>query len=220
MDTPQNTFPCPCRCPVLAVAVAVALVFTLAVVLPPSLRLIPNAPRYRQSVRPARGWSAAPASPSAPKPPASPPGLPGSGRSTATRRSTQRYRRSRQRAECESVIIMCLGVPNAAVQTLREPAIRHLYWPSNDWKELVWRCRTRQALPTRLRRGSAPRRRGRLERRRGRDAGPVVDTRQRGWQRVGSRHPEQQRWRHQVVVSRRQLGGGGGHRRGSARRLA
>ncbi|KAK3346948.1 hypothetical protein B0T25DRAFT_291512 [Lasiosphaeria hispida] len=58
---------------------------------------------------------------------------------------------AKRRTECESVVILCLCIPNAAIEALSEPDIRRLSWPSNDWKELVWRCRTRQALPTRLR---------------------------------------------------------------------
>ncbi|KAK0708417.1 hypothetical protein B0H67DRAFT_603407 [Lasiosphaeris hirsuta] len=58
---------------------------------------------------------------------------------------------AKRRTEYESVVILCLCIPNAAIEALSEPDIRRLYWPSNDWKELVWRCRTRQTLPTRLR---------------------------------------------------------------------
>ncbi|GAB1311760.1 hypothetical protein MFIFM68171_01970 [Madurella fahalii] len=58
---------------------------------------------------------------------------------------------AKRRVNCESVVIMRLRIPNAAIESLSEPDIRRLYWPSNDWKELVWRSRTRQALPTRLR---------------------------------------------------------------------
>ncbi|KAK0623970.1 hypothetical protein B0T14DRAFT_517332 [Immersiella caudata] len=58
---------------------------------------------------------------------------------------------AKRRAQCESVVILCLCIPNAAIEALSEPDIRRLYWPSDDWKNLVWCCRTRQKLPTRLR---------------------------------------------------------------------
>lgn len=59
---------------------------------------------------------------------------------------------AKRRAAYESVVMIRLRIPNAAIESLSEPDIQRLYWPSNDWKELVWRCRTSQILPSRLRR--------------------------------------------------------------------
>lgn len=58
---------------------------------------------------------------------------------------------AKRRANCESVVIICLRIPNAAIESLSAPDIPRIYWPSSEWKELIWRCRTAQTLPTYLR---------------------------------------------------------------------
>ncbi|KAK3370740.1 hypothetical protein B0T24DRAFT_299030 [Lasiosphaeria ovina] len=58
---------------------------------------------------------------------------------------------AKRRSSSESVVIVCLRIPNASIETLSEPDIRRLYWPDDAWKELVWRCRAGRSLPTRLR---------------------------------------------------------------------
>jgi hypothetical protein len=58
---------------------------------------------------------------------------------------------AKRRANCESVVIVCLHIPNTAIESLLPPEIQYIYWPSSEWKELVWRCRTQQSLPSYLR---------------------------------------------------------------------
>lgn len=58
---------------------------------------------------------------------------------------------AKRRANCESVVIVCLRIPNAAIESLSAPDIQHIHWPSNEWKELIWRCRTVKPLPSYLR---------------------------------------------------------------------
>ncbi|PNY23805.1 Uncharacterized protein TCAP_06253 [Tolypocladium capitatum] len=58
---------------------------------------------------------------------------------------------AKRRAECESVVIVCLRIPNTALESLSAPEIQRIYWPSSEWKELVWRCRTNEPIPLRLR---------------------------------------------------------------------
>jgi hypothetical protein len=58
---------------------------------------------------------------------------------------------AKRRANCESVVIICLRIPNAAIESLSAPDIQHIYWPSNEWKELIWHCRTVKSLPSYLR---------------------------------------------------------------------
>ncbi|KAH8587758.1 hypothetical protein B0O99DRAFT_665269 [Bisporella sp. PMI_857] len=58
---------------------------------------------------------------------------------------------AKRRANYESVVIVCLRIPNAAIESLSGPDIQRIYWPSNEWKELVWRCRTVTPLPLYLR---------------------------------------------------------------------
>jgi hypothetical protein len=55
------------------------------------------------------------------------------------------------RANCESVVIVCLRIPNSAIDSLSPPDIQRVFWPSNEWKELIWRCRSLESLPPYLR---------------------------------------------------------------------
>ncbi|KAB5542963.1 hypothetical protein GE09DRAFT_232634 [Coniochaeta sp. 2T2.1] len=57
---------------------------------------------------------------------------------------------AKRRTNCESVVILELRIPNAVIETLSEPRIKRLYWPSSEWKELVWSCRNRRKLPSHL----------------------------------------------------------------------
>jgi hypothetical protein len=58
---------------------------------------------------------------------------------------------AKRRTNCESVVIVCLRIPNAAIESLSAPEIQRIYWPNSEWKELVWHCRTQQSLPPHLR---------------------------------------------------------------------
>ncbi|KAM3079151.1 hypothetical protein ACMFMF_004078 [Clarireedia jacksonii] len=58
---------------------------------------------------------------------------------------------AKRRANCESVVIICLSIPNAAIESLSEPDVQRIYWPDDEWKELIWRCRTDKPLPPHLR---------------------------------------------------------------------
>ncbi|KAI9742757.1 MAG: hypothetical protein M1818_003486 [Claussenomyces sp. TS43310] len=58
---------------------------------------------------------------------------------------------AKRRANCESVVIVCLRIPNAAIESLSAPDIQRIYYPTTEWKELVWRCRTVKSLPPHLR---------------------------------------------------------------------
>lgn len=54
---------------------------------------------------------------------------------------------ARRRAQCEAVVILCMKIPNSAIESLQEPRLRRFYWPSADWKRTIWCCRTRRRLP-------------------------------------------------------------------------
>jgi hypothetical protein len=58
---------------------------------------------------------------------------------------------AKRRANCESVVIVCLTIPIAAIENLSTPEIQTIYWPSNEWKKLIWHCRTAKPLPSSLR---------------------------------------------------------------------
>ncbi|KFY81740.1 hypothetical protein V500_11141 [Pseudogymnoascus sp. VKM F-4518 (FW-2643)] len=58
---------------------------------------------------------------------------------------------AKRRAHYESIVIVCLRIPNAAIETLAPPDIQKIFFPSNEWKELIWRSRTRRPFPPHLR---------------------------------------------------------------------
>ncbi|KAK0704337.1 hypothetical protein B0H67DRAFT_498664, partial [Lasiosphaeris hirsuta] len=58
---------------------------------------------------------------------------------------------AKRRTECESVIMIVLRIPNAAIQSLTKPEIQHLHWLSDVWKQMIWNCRRNNKLPKRLR---------------------------------------------------------------------
>jgi hypothetical protein len=47
--------------------------------------------------------------------------------------------------------IVYLRIPNITIERMAQPYIQRLYWPSDDWKKFLWRCRTDKHIPTRLR---------------------------------------------------------------------
>ena len=59
---------------------------------------------------------------------------------------------AKRRANCESVVIVYLRIRNDAIESLSAPDIQRIYWPSNEWKELIWHCRTVEFLPSYLER--------------------------------------------------------------------
>jgi len=45
---------------------------------------------------------------------------------------------AKHRSSCESIVILRLPIPSASIESLSPPEIQRLYWPSDEWKELVW----------------------------------------------------------------------------------
>ncbi|EFX06424.1 hypothetical protein CMQ_6745 [Grosmannia clavigera kw1407] len=58
---------------------------------------------------------------------------------------------AKRRANCESVVMVCLTIPQTAIDKLRRPKLQRLYWPSPEWKQVVWRSKTVRSLPSALR---------------------------------------------------------------------
>ncbi|ELR04606.1 hypothetical protein VC83_04151 [Pseudogymnoascus destructans] len=56
----------------------------------------------------------------------------------------------KKRAVCESVVIVCLQIPNAAIESLPPNKIQRMLWPSSEWKELVWFSRKGKTPPPHL----------------------------------------------------------------------
>lgn len=54
---------------------------------------------------------------------------------------------AKRRSRCESAAVVAIAVPSAAIKALEGgPEIQRLFWPSPEWKELVWRSRRKQRL--------------------------------------------------------------------------
>jgi len=55
------------------------------------------------------------------------------------------------RAACESVVLVCFRIRNAAIESLSNTvAFQRVYWPSPEWKQVIWYCRTGKPFPSHL----------------------------------------------------------------------
>jgi hypothetical protein len=57
---------------------------------------------------------------------------------------------AKRRAKYESVVIICMSIPDAAVESPVAPDFQRIYWPDDDWKEWVWCSRNEEDLPVHL----------------------------------------------------------------------
>ena len=58
---------------------------------------------------------------------------------------------AKRRDPVQSVAIMQITVPNHKIESLSSTQLQKTYWPSEDWKNLVWHCRRSEKLPSQLR---------------------------------------------------------------------
>ncbi|KAL8377569.1 hypothetical protein RB595_008312 [Gaeumannomyces hyphopodioides] len=58
---------------------------------------------------------------------------------------------AKRRANCESVVMVCMSLPKEAIDNMEEPELQRLFWPTPQWKQLVWRSMTGKSLPKPLR---------------------------------------------------------------------
>jgi len=58
---------------------------------------------------------------------------------------------AKRRGNAESVVIVSFKIPNSAIESLTAPDIQRIYWPNDEWKELIWRSCTNAQLPRHLR---------------------------------------------------------------------
>lgn len=57
----------------------------------------------------------------------------------------------KRRDDVQSVVIVHVIVPNCKVECLSTTQLQKTYWPSEEWKNLVWHCRNAKKLPSQLR---------------------------------------------------------------------
>ncbi|XDG05473.1 hypothetical protein ABKA04_005088 [Annulohypoxylon sp. FPYF3050] len=53
---------------------------------------------------------------------------------------------AKRRANCESVVIVCISISKEAIDNLDESKVKRLYWPNPEWKEVVWRSKSSKAF--------------------------------------------------------------------------
>jgi hypothetical protein len=52
----------------------------------------------------------------------------------------------KRRDPSSAVSVLRMEIPNAAIEGLSDEERLRIYWPSQEWKQLVWKCRRRQPL--------------------------------------------------------------------------
>lgn len=60
-------------------------------------------------------------------------------------------RYARRRQSVRSVAIVQVTIKNSAIESLEDGELQQAYWPSSDWKSLVFTCRRFMVFPTFLR---------------------------------------------------------------------
>jgi hypothetical protein len=58
---------------------------------------------------------------------------------------------AKRRDGVSSVIVIHLTIPSHKIESLSTTQLQKTYWPSEEWKNLIWHCRTARRLPTELR---------------------------------------------------------------------
>jgi hypothetical protein len=58
---------------------------------------------------------------------------------------------AKRRDGASSVVVIHLTIPNHKIESLSITQLQKTYWPSAEWKSLIWHCRTANKLPTELR---------------------------------------------------------------------
>ena len=58
---------------------------------------------------------------------------------------------AKRRNMVDSVVIVQMAIPNSAIDSLSETERLCVYWPSAEWKNLVFHCRKGRRLPSELR---------------------------------------------------------------------
>jgi hypothetical protein len=60
----------------------------------------------------------------------------------------ERYRRLlHQHRQMTKTVVICFRIPNAPIESLADPTIEHIHWPSPEWKQLIWHYR--RGMPSR-----------------------------------------------------------------------
>jgi hypothetical protein len=58
---------------------------------------------------------------------------------------------AKRRSVCSAAVIVQMTIPHSVIESLSEPDIQRVYWPSTQWKSIVFHCRRAKKLPADLR---------------------------------------------------------------------
>lgn len=58
---------------------------------------------------------------------------------------------AKRRVEVNSVVVIHMAIPNSAIEGLSTTELVRTYWPSEEWKSLIFHCRKKKKLPSELR---------------------------------------------------------------------
>ena len=58
---------------------------------------------------------------------------------------------AKRRVDVHSVVIVQVVIPNHKIESLSTTQLQKTYWPSDEWKNLVWHCRNAKKFPSQLR---------------------------------------------------------------------
>ncbi|KAK1502180.1 hypothetical protein CTAM01_05618 [Colletotrichum tamarilloi] len=58
---------------------------------------------------------------------------------------------AKRRGHNLAVCIVSIAIPNSAIEQMDSPELLRTFWPSPEWKELIWTCRRGQIHPRHLR---------------------------------------------------------------------
>ncbi|KAF4502693.1 hypothetical protein FAGAP_1094 [Fusarium agapanthi] len=57
---------------------------------------------------------------------------------------------AKRREDVVSVVIIQIAVRNSVIEAMNPPNLLRVFWPSSEWQELIWYCRTARKFPKEL----------------------------------------------------------------------
>ncbi|KAG5743435.1 hypothetical protein H9Q72_007937 [Fusarium xylarioides] len=57
---------------------------------------------------------------------------------------------AKRREGVASVVIVQIAIPNSDIEAMNPPDLLRVFWPSSEWRDLIWHCRTAEKLPKEL----------------------------------------------------------------------
>ncbi|KAH7233387.1 hypothetical protein BKA59DRAFT_535316 [Fusarium tricinctum] len=51
---------------------------------------------------------------------------------------------AKRRDGVQSVVVIRMAIRNSVIESMPQGKLQRVFWPSSEWKELIWRCRTKR----------------------------------------------------------------------------